>query len=108
VILCALKLVYEDVLWSSMYCRGECDFETDSRTFRSCDIKEICRLYMYWENTLLQLFGNSENLRDRIHAYCIVTEVSNFMSRMIGIIFPAEVMLRCFYQLVSVLACMHI
>jgi hypothetical protein len=57
-----------------MFYRGEFDFETESRTFRSCDIKEICRLRMYWENTLLQLFGNSENLRDKIHAFCILTE----------------------------------
>jgi N-acetylglutamate synthase-like GNAT family acetyltransferase len=72
-----------------MFCRGEFDFETDSRTSRSCDIKEICRLCMYWENTLLQLFRNSENLRDKIHAFCIVTEVSNCMSRMTCIFFPS-------------------
>jgi hypothetical protein len=77
-----------------MFCRGEFDFETESRTFRSCVIKEICRLCMYWENTLLQLFGNVENLRDKIHAFCILTEVSNCVSR---IFFTAEVMLRCFY-----------
>ena len=74
-----------------MVCRGEFDFETESRTFRSCDIKEICRLCVYWVNTLLKAFGNSENLRDRIHAFCTVTEVSKFMS---GIFFTTEVMLR--------------
>lgn len=58
----------------SMYCRGEFDFETESRKLRSTDIKEICRLCMYSENTLLQLFGNSENLRDRIHVLCNVIE----------------------------------
>jgi hypothetical protein len=66
----------------SMYCRGEFDFETESRKLRSTDIKEICRLCMYSENTLLQLFGNSENLRDRIHVLCNVIEVSNFISLM--------------------------
>lgn len=72
-----------------MFCRGEFDFETESRTSRSCDIKEICRLCVNWENMLLQLFGNSENLRDKIHAFCIVTEVSNCMSRMTCIFSPA-------------------
>jgi len=80
-----------------MFCRGEFDFETESRTFRSCDIKEICRLCMYWANTLLQHFGNSGNLRDKIHAFCVLTEVSNCVSRMTCIFFPAEVMFQCFY-----------
>ena len=73
-----------------MFCRGEFEFETESRTFRFYDIKEICRLCMFWENTLLQLFGNSENLHDKIHAFCILTEVSNCMSRMTSVFFPSR------------------
>ena len=66
----------------SVYCRSEFDFARVNRKLRFSDVKEICRLCMYSENSLLQLFGNSENLRDRNHTVFNVKEVSNFVSLM--------------------------
>jgi hypothetical protein len=53
-ILCYLILcMYVGVQMCSVYCRSEFDFARVTRELRFSDVKEICRLCMYSENSFL-------------------------------------------------------